>query len=226
MSKRIIVSALSLLLPLVLVAGCSPAAGSASTTPGWAIQGAWTDSCWCKVACPCLFGTKPTEGYCEGASLLEIESGHFGDVSLDGTAAVATYRVGNWAKIFVSDSASPEQVKALAAVIPLAMPFLAKGTLEPARTVPLAVERSEGAIRFSVPETVVELALLESAGGGPIKLHNLPAKGTPFPQFHDHTQYKSVLLEHRSDDRSFSWTGRNGFASRVDMSGGGDAGSD
>ena len=74
-------------------------------------------------------------------------------------------------------------------------------------------------MKYSVPETVVELALVESAGGQPIKLLNLPAKGTPFPELHDHTQYKSIRLEHDSDDHDFSWSGRNGFVSKVDLSG-------
>jgi hypothetical protein len=215
MKSRVLPSIVCLLL---IVAGSISTGGEGSRSD-WAVKGSWTDSCCCKVACPCLFGTGPTEGYCEGASLLEIEAGHHGDVKLDGTAVVATYRVGKWARIHVSDSASPEQIEAIAAIIPKAMPFLGKGSVGKAEAVPLVVERSGDTIKFSVPETTVELALMEGADGGPIKLENLPAKGTPFPQFHDHTQYKSIRLAHESDAASFSWSGRNGFASKVDLAG-------
>lgn len=213
MGKRIL-----LLVALAMITvGCSNATGG-EVEPDWALKGTWSDACCCKVSCPCLFGSKPTEGYCEGASLLEIESGHYGEVALDGTAAVAAYRVRGWTRIVVSDAATEEQAKALAAVLPKAFPFLGMGALDEVGRAPLTVERTANSVKYSVPETSVEIALVESANGEPITLQNVPAKGTPFPQAHDHTQYKSQLLKHQSKDQSFEWSGRNGFVSQFDLS--------
>lgn len=214
---------LAILLPAFL-SGCSSADGTTADDSDWTLAGVWTDSCSCKVTCPCLFGSGPTEGYCEGASLLEIESGRAGGIRLDGTAVVATYRVGKWARISVGDNASPEQVEALAALVPRVMPFLAKGSIDEVEVVPLTVERSGEAVRFSVPETSVALELVRGANGEPIKLQNLPVPGTPFPPFHDHTQYRSIHLRHRSEGREFSHSGRNGFVSRVELAGGDSSG--
>jgi len=55
--------------------------------------------------------------------------------------------------------------------------------------------------------------------GEPVKIHNLPAKGSPFPQAGDHTQYKSEHLGHEPGDQSFSRSGRNGLTATLDLSG-------
>ena len=77
------------------------AARSATTESEWALKGSWSDTCSCKVSCPCFFGSEPTEAFCEGSSLLEIEKGHYGDTELDGLTAVVSYRVGKWGRIYV-----------------------------------------------------------------------------------------------------------------------------
>ncbi len=190
----------------------------ATVRAAWAIQGTWTDACCCRVSCPCLFGSKPTEGYCEGSSLVEIDRGHFGDVRLDGTAVIAAYHVKSWAKIYIRDDATPDQVAALTEILPQAMPFLAKGPIDKIETVPLSVRRSERLVAYSAPEIEVEIELVENADGKPIRLVNVPAKGTPFPQIRDHMQFVSKRLVHESPEEGFEWSGRNGFVSKVDLS--------
>ena len=221
MNSRLLAAILG--IGLLLTTACATAVGGAESSPEWAIKGTWTDACCCKVSCPCLFGTKPTEGYCQGASHLQIEAGNYGDVKLDGLAVVLTHDIGKWAKIYVSDAANPKQVEALAALTPKVFPFLDKGPIKKVETVPVSLERGDKTVKFSVPETTVELALVEGADGRPIKLQNLPAKGAPFPPVHDHTQYVSILMEHKDGDDSFSWSERNGFVSKVDLAGGGES---
>ena len=48
---------------------------------------------------------------------MEIESGHYGDVEIDGLSAVLTYRLGEWLRVYVDDKASDAQVDAVAAVL-------------------------------------------------------------------------------------------------------------
>ena len=74
-------------LSLILTAACTtqPHAGEGSAAgTAWSIKADYTDACSCAPSCPCLFGSGPTLGHCEGITLVEIESGHYGDVGLDG----------------------------------------------------------------------------------------------------------------------------------------------
>ena len=51
-------------LAALLLAACATAPRTAPADGSeWALRGSWIDSCCCKVPCPCLFGSKPTEGY-------------------------------------------------------------------------------------------------------------------------------------------------------------------
>ena len=212
-----LVVAYSLCAVSLLSLSCS-GSSERERTDAWAIQGTWTDACCCRVSCPCLFGLKPTEGYCQGASLVEIDRGHFGDVHLDGTKVIAAYHVKSWAKMYIHADASPEQVAALTEILPKAMPFLAKGPINKIETVPLTVRRSPKLVAYSAPEVDVEIELLENSEGQPIRLQNVPAKGTPFPQIRDHMQFVSKKLAHHSESESFDWRDRNGFVSKVDLS--------
>jgi hypothetical protein len=50
----------------------------------WSIEGAWFKNCNCDPGCPCDFNQAPTHENCEGIIGMRIDSGHWGDVSLDG----------------------------------------------------------------------------------------------------------------------------------------------
>lgn len=191
------------------------------TTPdaGWAVKGTWSDTCSCKVSCTCFMGSGPTEHFCEGSSLVEIDEGHYGGVELDGLKAMFSHRIGQWARIYVTDTATAEQVDALAAVIPLTIPFIEDKMIETVEVVPISVERTETTVKFSAPETTVELEIVLGANGEPVSISNLPLKGLPFPEVLDHRQYKSVLSKHQSEAHSFEWSGRNGLVAKVDRAG-------
>ncbi len=195
------------------------AAGGASEESGWALKGTWSDTCSCEVACPCFFGSEPTEHFCEGTSLLEIEEGHYGGVEIDGLTAMVTMRIGKWTRIYVADTATPEQADAVASVVPLALPFLGIGALETVQVVPISVERTETTLKYAAPESTVEIEIVMGANGEPIRIANMPIKGLPFPEIYDHTQYRSVLSKHDSEAHDFEWSGRNGFVSKVDRAG-------
>ena len=54
----------------------------------WEIRGAKIDACNCNYGCPCQFYAPPTNEKCEGVTVLEIEEGHFGDISLNSLRVV------------------------------------------------------------------------------------------------------------------------------------------
>jgi hypothetical protein len=58
----------------------------------WKIAGKKLGACNCNYGCPCEFNAPPTYAECEGLEAMEIEKGHFGQVSLDGLRYVAMFR--------------------------------------------------------------------------------------------------------------------------------------
>ena len=57
----------------------------------WRIEGDKIGACNCNYGCPCEFNAPPTHGKCEGLEGMEIETGHFGEIRLDGLKVAATY---------------------------------------------------------------------------------------------------------------------------------------
>lgn len=58
----------------------------------WELQATELANCNCSYGCPCQFNDLPTHGHCRAAAGFVIETGHFGDVSLDGLRAGGLYR--------------------------------------------------------------------------------------------------------------------------------------
>ena len=50
----------------------------------WMIRGVQFVNCNCAWGCPCQFGAKSTNGFCEGFGVGHIEDGYFNETKLDG----------------------------------------------------------------------------------------------------------------------------------------------
>lgn len=50
----------------------------------WSMQGWELANCNCNHGCPCQFNQLPDKGNCRAHAFVQVEKGHFGDVSLDG----------------------------------------------------------------------------------------------------------------------------------------------
>jgi hypothetical protein len=61
-----------------------------ATTTTWQLEGTLLIACNCEYGCPCNFNAPPSQGHCEGQWLWHVESGSFGDVSLDGLTWTVT----------------------------------------------------------------------------------------------------------------------------------------
>lgn len=90
----------------------------------WSIEGAWFKNCNCDPGCPCDFNQAPTTGQCEGMLGMRIDSGHFGDVPLDGLKfAGAAWWPGRLDEgnghilPIIDESADEEQRKALLTIL-------------------------------------------------------------------------------------------------------------
>jgi hypothetical protein len=186
----------------------------------WAVKADYAESCSCNPSCPCTYGSAPTLGHCTGASLLEIKKGHYGDVPLDGITVVSTFSVGDWVKYSISDGANNEQVKAAEQLMPNLFGYHKNAKVLSSGKAPVSVERTATNVKYSVPSTTVEIAMMKGYDGGPIRLQNIPVQGFPAPKMIDAVQYKSVKLNHQGTDKEFSYTGTNGYTGRLDASGG------
>ncbi|KUY57152.1 DUF1326 domain-containing protein [Burkholderia sp. AW33-5] len=58
----------------------------------WEIQGTELMNCNCSYGCPCQFNSLPTHGNCEAMGAISIESGHYGDVVLDGVRIAVVFQ--------------------------------------------------------------------------------------------------------------------------------------
>jgi hypothetical protein len=61
------------------------------TKVNWVVKATEFANCNCSYGCPCQFNDLPTHGHCSAAVGFLIETGHFGDVRLDGLRAVGIY---------------------------------------------------------------------------------------------------------------------------------------
>ena len=203
---RYLVVAIALVSLAVLSDGVSYAEND------WAVDATFSGSCSCDVMCPCSLGSPPTQGFCEGSRLIEMKSGHYFGTNLDGLSMVLTRRGGEWAKLYVDETASDSQMNALVELLKLDETMRLGGNTEiiSKEKVKISVERASDRVKFSVPASTVEIEMMEGLGGKPIKVDNLRK-----PFFDDYTQYKSISNIHQSDEHKFSHSGTNGFVSRL-----------
>ena len=185
---------------------------SIAAEANWSLEADVAEACSCEIPCPCNFGL-PTKLKCEGSRLLQIRSGMLNDQDLAGINFVVTFEMREWTKIYADEAMNSEQRAAFEAVFPIAFGGFKK-LMRSFEYVPLAVERAEDRVRFSVPESEVEIALLRGRDGKPITIDNLPS-----PAFIDYVQFESVVHRHASADANFSHAETNGFSSRMSARG-------
>lgn len=184
-------------------------------SPEWSLDAKWIDSCSCDPSCPCVFGSKPTRGHCEGVALMEMNKASYDGVKLDGLTVAVAYRSKKWQRIIVSDNATKKQMKAMTNLVAAAVPFLANGELLSKERAPIVVERTENSVKFTAKGNVVELELMVGENGEAITLHNVPIKGFPSPAMQDHRQFRSKRLKHEDEKNGFDYEGTNGMTAHL-----------
>jgi hypothetical protein len=206
--------ALAAALVAAVVLGVLPlTAPVRAAAPAWRMTATVAESCSCTVSCPCNFGGEPSRMPCEGNRLIAIKAGDYEGVDLAGVSLLVTFNMRNWSKVYVSDRVSDAQMKAVEALLPVAFAGFHKGMLSFTRA-PITMDLTPERVRFSGPESAVEMAVMRGAGGKPVKILNLPGA-----VFQDYTQYRSVSHTHTSATHSWSHTGTNGFVSTWEAGG-------
>ena len=181
----------------------------------WVLRADYVDACSCDMTCPCLFGGSATQGYCKGASLVEIKEGMYRDIDLAGVTVLAVYNGGVWIKFLVSENATKAQTEAVVELLPIAEGFFEAPVLL-VRNQPISVVRTDDKLKITTEGTLVELEPIRNPYGEPIKVLGLPAEGFPGLPYLDHTQYQTVALVHESENENYSFSGTNGYTAVID----------
>jgi hypothetical protein len=202
---RIIVSCLA-------VAQLALVIPSRAQTPDWRLTATVAESCSCAIACRCNFGGEPDGGTCEGNRIISIEKGHYNVVDLSGVQLLVTFHMRTWSKIYISDKVSDGQMKAVEALLPLAFAGFHKGMLSFTKA-PITMDVSETRVRFSGPESAVEMELMRGFNGQAVRISNLPSA-----VFQNYVQFRSTSHTHTSATHNWKHSGTNGFTSTWDVS--------
>jgi hypothetical protein len=95
--------------------------GVVGMTEKWSMKGKLLGACNCDWGCPCNFDARPTQGFCEGAYLVEVTEGRYGKLDLDGVRTVwaghspGPLHEGNVTSAWIIDeAATPEQREVMA----------------------------------------------------------------------------------------------------------------
>jgi len=201
------VVAFGIFIALLVAYGAPPRAAA----PDWHIRATVAESCSCKISCPCNFGGDPNVNPCEGNRLISISSGHFDNVDLGGVSFLITFTMRSWSKIYVTDKITDRQLAAVEALLPIAFAGFQRGMLSFTKA-PITMDITAERVRFSGPESSVDMAVMKGFDGKPVKILNLPNVA-----YQDYTQFRSVSHEHHSADHSWTHAGTNGFTSTMDV---------
>ena len=199
------------LAALVIVGSLVLTVPSRAQAPDWHLTATVAESCSCTVSCPCNFGGEPSHMPCEGNRMISIEQGHVDDVDLAGVQMLVTFNMRTWSKVYVSDKVSDRQMKAVERLMPLAFAGFQKGLLSFTKA-PITMEATESRVRFSGPESAVDMEVMRGFNGKAVKVLNLPAA-----VFQDYTQFRSVSHTHTSATHAWKHSGTNGFVSKWDV---------
>ncbi len=197
--------------------------GAAALTPAliskaqaqttWSFEANVAECCSCEIPCPCNFGL-PTTMQCDGNRLIEIYKGNNGNTDLAGVRFLVTFEMGQWTRIYLDNAMSEAQLTAAHEILPLGFAGFHRQS-QTIEAVPMTVERSDDLIiKYTTPESRVEMAPLRGMDGGLITVDGLPNNA-----FYDYVQYQSVVHIHDGPQNNWSHKGTNGFTSRMIASG-------
>jgi hypothetical protein len=179
----------------------------------WSFVADVAECCSCDIPCSCNFGRPERDKPCHGTRLISIREGQLDGAPLDGIRFIVTFYMGQWTRIYLDDSMSATRLATTGRLLSVAFAGFDRGARvkEP---VPMTVERGPDTLRYSVPESTVEMRLLPGLNGEPIRVANLPN-----PAYQDYVQYESVVHTHDGPDASWDYSGTNGFQSVMRASG-------
>ena len=190
----------------------------------FSVRGLYLQACSCEVACPCIFLSAPSLGYCAALDGWHIDTGQFEGTPLDGLNVALAVRIpehilkGNFrVALYVDQRANTAQRAALEMIFsgkaggPLAglRPLISEELPPKAARMDFVTEgKRRGMVLSGLGE--IDVTALQGAGGADVIIHDAPVSPDPnYPV----TIAKSTRQSLR--DQGFSWdfSGKNGFLS-------------
>jgi hypothetical protein len=185
----------------------------------WKMSGQLEEACSCDAACPCWFDSKPTRMNCSGGFALFIDKGSYGSVPLDGLGAAfigaskegttMMESIGDWnfVTMYIDEKASPEQRKALEAIMRSTSPPAAPAERTHIKYVPIT-RKIEGA------EHIVTIGsyggfsahLLPGGMGGTPKIVNPPGAD---PIHKEYQQGRTTKQTYTDSGQNWDWSNSN-----------------
>ncbi|NOR71791.1 MAG: DUF1326 domain-containing protein [Methylomarinum sp.] len=190
----------------------------------WKLQGSYFETCNCETACPCVWLQAPSEGDCKLLVAWHIESGHFGNQTLENlNVALACYapgdmKEGNWqAALYIDERADDAQVDAITQIfsgqqgghLAILMSFVSDV---------LGIQKvkidykEEGNKRFmSIPGIAqAEIESIKGITGAESTISNPPLCVV---SSHPSTVAKSNQYQYQDYDKNWQFSERNGYYS-------------
>jgi hypothetical protein len=180
--------------------------------PRWSLVADVAECCSCAIPCSCNFG-RPEPGTCHGTRLIQLREGQLDGAELAGLRFIVTFEMRVWTRIYMDDRMSDAQVATLERLLPVAFAGFDRQARAKQRA-PLTVQETADGLRYSVPESTVQMKLLPGLDGSRIVI-----TGLPNPAYRDYVQHESVVHTHRSADAEWSYSGTNGFRSVMRVNG-------
>lgn len=178
----------------------------------WSLVADVAECCSCAIPCSCNFG-RPEPGTCHGTRLIQVREGQLDGADLAGLNFIVTFEMRVWTRIYMDDRMSDAQFATLERLLPIAFAGFDRQARAKVRA-PLTIQETADGLRYSVPESTVQMKLLPGLDGSRIVI-----TGLPNPAYRDYVQHESVVHTHRSPDAEWSYSGTNGFRSVMRVNG-------
>jgi hypothetical protein len=190
----------------------------------WNVAGTYFEACNCDAACPCVFLSPPTEGECKALLAWHIDTGNFGDVSLDGLNVTMFIHSpgnmieGNWkAALYLDERATQNQKDGLAQIFsgqagghPAALAPLIDQVLG-VNSVPIEYQAEGKRRSLRIPNLAeADIEAIAGQGGADITIANHPLAVAPG---HPVVAAKSERASYRDHGIQLEVSGKNGFYS-------------
>ena len=198
----------------------------------WNLDGTYFEACNCQAVCPCIFFSPPTEGDCTALFAWHIDTGSFGDLTLDElNVLLAVYTPGHMMQtkwqiaLYLDERATEAQKDALTQIYTGqaggAFEALAGHIGEVLGIKSVAIDHKREGKHASLRIAGVvqgEIEAIEGQGGAEVTIRNQPL--SLFPD-HPVVAARSKQLSYR--DYGFEWelSGQNGFLVDFSIQGGG-----
>jgi hypothetical protein len=206
---------------------------NADDTKDWSINFTIIEACSCPMFCQCYFNTKPashshgmgmSEHYCRFNNAYRVNSGHYGDVKLEGVKFWAAGDLGDdfgdgdaeWIEITFDPSVTKEQREAVAAILPTVYPIKWKTmTIAEDKTIEWTAGKDRSVAKLDDGKAgEVVLVRYQGLTDEPIVIKNLryfgEAKNDGF------ILMPNEVEAYRIGDKKFEFRGTNGFMITID----------